>query len=351
MRETLKGNTRNVQGHINPILHSSVDGYVTHLVHAITVQYDAEIAGKIRSKELKTVLAGISREDVINRGPSDGWCLVPLGCEFVVKLLADIDSHFSRLYQLNSDTHLAHRCAVLSEYMFGLRVFEAIPKSTNNHTQPSGAPSDADHDRSALIHTLEVRMLSFKWPDNPKTYFAHKPTDFPAGPPLSATIMPSSSKNWAAGSEPSTIYRNSMDQPFNQTFDAVSELWKYVCQSKRAPTDFLFSGVKDKTLRVLLKTTARNNKIDERRAHLRCLRIGCCSATTPDIFDYSVAMVAAVRQQHQHWRPGNEQPYVHAQLSGSKLKSLQLYDIRLTNIADVIARFMRFSDRSALIRA
>ena len=80
--------------------------------------------------------------------------------------------------------------------------------------------------------------------------------------------------------------------------------------------------------------------LDPARCHIRGLRIGCCSATTPEVLDIATALAQGVRQAAQGWAPGGAAPYTREDVTVGVLKSRQLYVKATNNVADTRQRYV-----------
>ena len=300
-------------------------------------------ADALRGPDLAQVLKALQREDDIVRGPSDFYVRYPLGAEFTWRVIQRI--------RASADTRrvqLLYEAASAIEYLFGLRVMEALEKShaahdpyvLPNYYLPNEDPRIVAKERAAAIHTVRNRDLLLFWRDENIVCAAHEGARFLNRPPDFVTMFQDHTKNWRAGPPPSSIHANPHGDhaaPFCLCA-IVFELLKP--DRARAAADFLLLGAHHTKLRQLVKATATDVGFDPTRTVLAGWRRGCASATI--VGNAARDAADALRQQHQHWHSAAAaQVYVEGQLDDGLEKTIQLYDLRSTSIVATRTRFNR----------
>ena len=350
LRDTLMGRTTDRNGTRLPV----TADYITSTVSAVisyVAKYDAEAASFMRSADLARVIQGMGARDKIQRGPRDSWCNITLGAQFVEQLLLFIDTV---RYAGPSDAYMRvlMRAGILMEYCWGMRVYEGLVRDQKQRrstlycdNDPEISVDTAVADAAACCHTVTNAMVSF---NSGNTYTAfHAATQPGWAPPNGAAtafviLQLDSSKNHPQGEPPKVIFTNA-HAPHAVQFclvDALRALAAHPRPHPVAATSHLLHGLSATALRDAVKTVATRVGLDPRRCHIRGLRIGCCSATTPAVLDIAGALQANVRDVAQGWQPGGNAPYAREDVSVGVLKSIQLYDSRTNTIVDTVQRFV-----------
>jgi hypothetical protein len=339
-RSTEKGRTDNVDGDRMAILSATLGNRVSGLADFVR-QYGGHSAPELRSPDLKAILKTLDREDEISRGQKDSWTRLPLGAEFHAHLLNIIPAHVpERLVKL-------YRVAALFEYTMGTRVKEVlvdtravlVPNLMPDVECAVTHPSMLAIEASACVHSIKNRDVQLVWIKEKKVLYAHEGAQFPQRRPDYITLFQPHTKNWRSGAPPSTLWANN-HPPHAAPYCAVTETWELLKADRtRAGEGFFLLGAHDSVLRQCFKATARHVGFDEKRTMLCGARKGCASATT--LSDGAREIAAKMRDQHQHWRSDMSGAYVYGDVADGLEKTIQLYDMRTSSIAKVIARFMR----------
>ena len=324
-----------------PLTAKTLDQHVSALKHF--VKQHGGNAAAIRCPELRTIIASFARQDDIVRGPSDFYIRYPLGAEFTWRVIQRI-----RATMPDRRVQLLYEVAATIEYTFGLRVMEALEKTRvapdpyilPNVYLPDENPRYVALEKAAAIHTVRNQDLLLCWRAERTSCAAHDTHRGPARPPDYVVLFADHTKNWRAGPPPSSIHANP-GGAHAAPFCLCATLYKWLRpQRTRAARDFLLSGAHDKVMRALVKDTATSEGMDPSRAVLAGWRRGCASATI--LNNDAKAAADALRQQFQHWRSAaGAAVYVEGQLDDGLVKTIQLYDMRSTNIAATRARFNR----------
>jgi hypothetical protein len=289
------------------------------------------------------------KEDLVLRGPKDSYCKIPAGIQFVEAAIRRIQD------TLPNDMLESYCCAILFEYIYGSRTYEALVKTGIAHidgchpinpTTILTNPTMTELERTATVHSVRLEDVQLHWTSRNLTLTADQGHKMPKDiAPDSATLFGTSKNNPQGFSTPSTIMTNP-HLPGSSQFCLVLGLYQMIINNlhrSRSAKDFLFAGVHDHLLRDIVKKTAIDVHLDPARIHLTSLRIGCESATTPSILDNTEEIMGKLARSHQHWiSPKGNTPYHVSQMHPGLLKTIQLYHLATTSIADCIARFMRF---------
>jgi hypothetical protein len=234
-----------------------------------------------------------------------------------------------------------YRTVTLFEFTTGGRTHETFPISRVNSTLPTTTATNDELDENSCIHILRANEVQFNWPSG--SLFAFEFRRFPSYPPISMNIY-GTSKNNPSGKGVTTISINPRMEG-STTMCIVTELWNWVRKRRQdlPAHEFLFLGAHDRCVRDHMRFTARRVGLDPFRIFITSLRIGCQSATTAAIHDLSQESMQRLAQQFQHWHTsGGANTYHISQFNEGFIKTIQLYHLATTTIAETIARFMRF---------
>ena len=105
-------------------------------------------------------------------------------------------------------------------------------------------------------------------------------------------LQSDSSKNHIQGEAPKCIYPNTR-APGNIDGCLCVALIVYAMIPRSQPmaaNEHMLKGVTATAMRKVIKLIATRVGLDPARCHIRCLRIGCCSATTPEVLDIATAL-------------------------------------------------------------
>ena len=349
LRDAITGRTRDHLGNRLP----PTAAYITSTVSGVksfVEKYDAAAAAHMRSPDLSRVIAGLGKRDKISRGPRDTWCNITLGAEFVERLLAHVDT---ALYADNPYMRILMRAGILMEYCWGVRVYEGLVQPTSQpksdlycENDPEVTIDTAAADVAACCHTITADMVALRYGNAfVPFHVATTPGWTPPGNarPDLVTLHLASSKNHPDGEPPRAIYPNTHPTGAVQycLVDAMLALAAHSRPHPMGARAHVLHGLPAPALRAAIKTVAANAGLAPHRCHIRGLRIGCCSATTPKVLDLAGALQQSVRNTAQAW--GSEtgsNPYSHGQLDAGMLKSMQLYDRSISSIAETVYRFM-----------
>ena len=322
-----------------PITARYIDSCVTHVVKYVE-RSNPDLAATLRSRASTALLNAYRNNDVIIRGPLDGYCVIPLGCEFVTLALRAIDLRFHN----DSANRALYRTVVLVEYCCGGRVYEILDRYRGEN--PDLSP---ESDRPYVNHAVKARDLLLRWSSGGTWHPIHAVDSFPAGPAQVAELLHDHTKNHPEGPTPVAVWFN----PAGHTspFCLLHELREFAthwCSGMDAEQT-LFAAADDSTLRRIFKEVAITVGFNPHRTHLRGLRSGCCMTSTPDAFDASAHITAKVQQAYQGWADNGQQPYARGLMGLGQIKSLGLYDLTLNTVHDTLARFMRHDRHDAIV--
>ena len=324
-----------------PITAKTLDQHVSGLRHFV-LQHGGNANG-VRCDELREIIKSFSRLDDITRGPSDFYVRYPLGAEFTWRVIQRI-----RASDRARPVQLLYEAATAVEYLFGLRVMEALEKKhvqrdpyvLPNVYYPDENPATVAKERAAAIHTVRNQDCVLFWRAENVHHAAHETALFPPRPPDFISMFQDHSKNWRTGAPPASIHANpggANAAPF--CLCAIVYEWLHT-QQHRAAKQFLLLGADDAILRRLVKDTAAAAGLDPARAVLAGWRRGNASATI--VGNAAQDIANALRQEFGRWHSAaGAQPYVEGQLDDGLEKTIQLYDLRTTNVAATLARFNR----------
>ena len=294
-RQEITGNTYDYYGRKMDLLSTTISNKISAIIYWIESN-DLSLGASLRQwrnnpSELTSVLSGMRKEDLTLRGPKDSYCKIPAGIQFVEAAIRRI------IDTLPNDIVEIYCVAILFEFIFGTRTYETLVKTGVAHIEGCHPindntvltnPTMAELERTASVHSVRLHDIQLHWIERNLTLTADEGHKMPNDtPPDAVTLFGTSKNNQQGFANPSTIMSNP-HLPGSSQFCLVLGLWNMIInnqQRNRASNDFLFAGVHDHLLRDIVKKTAVDVHIEPSRMHLSSLRIGCESATTPDIFD------------------------------------------------------------------
>ena len=321
-----------------PITGAYIDSCITHVVKFVE-RHDATLSSTLRSRDSAALVRAYKHNDTIIRGPLDSYCVIPLGCEFVAMVLAEIDTSF----RTDQAGRSLYRSVVLAEYGFGGRVYEILDRFHGEN--PDLSP---ESDRPYFNHAVRARDVLLRWTVDGPWLPAHTPSAFPPGPAQVAELMHDHTKNHPDGPSPVAVWCNPNGPlaPFCIVHE-ITEFARLWC-GDIDPDQTLFVAANDHLLRRIFKTVAVQAGYNPHRTHLRGLRSGCCMTSTPDAFDASAHITDRIQQAYQGWAPDGQRPYARGLMGLGQIKSLGLYDLTLNTVQDTLARFMRHDRHDAI---
>ena len=322
-----------------PILGTYINGLISGLVNWLAEVHPAA-APHVRTPQLAAMIDAFTRQDIdIYRGPSDAHCNIPLGCEFVTRVLAALDTRLP-----HADTRVLYRALVIAEFAFGSRVHELIDQDATR-----AAPRRAPHtDRPVVNHVAKVRDLCFRVHVDNSTQIwvtADQLASTYADKRVSVVQLTlDHTKNKPSGTQPISVFFNPKgpDAPFCAV-DALTHYARRFC-THRYRNAALFHGAQYDLLREVLRSVATSCGLNPTRVLVRGFRSGCCMATSPEVFADPGAIAAKVQQAYQGWADGGERPYAKGLMGVGQIKSLSLYDTTINTVDDMRARYMRFGE-------
>ena len=335
LRQRMKLDANLSPPRMRPILGAYINSLISGVVKWVAIR-NPTISHQLRTPRLASIIDAFNREDIETRGPDDAHCVIPLSCEFLVRVLIALDARFHN----DPRSRIRYRALAIGEYVFGARVYELIDRDRG-----LGSPASPDTDRPVLNHAALVRDILFRVHPDDNTQLwvsAQQVATTHAQFRISViTLYHDHTKNKPRGTAPISVWYNphGHDAPFCAV-DAFATYARTFCTSA-PPETKLFANATASVLRDAIKDVARAAGLPPLRAHIRGFRSGCCMATSPDVLADPDALAARVQQQYQGWAEGGQRPYAKGLMGLGQLKSTDLYDITINPITDLVARYTR----------
>ena len=357
MRTNRTGNTKDQFGKPMQLLSTTISNIISAFTHMLG-ELDPDLIpllhrDRLQPNVLTKTLKGMNRFDNVMRGHHDRFCKIPAGIEFVEQLLAWIAAY----YQNEPAMLSLYSILALFEYMFGGRTFECCVKTGVVHLpdcvpindgDTDYHPSFVDMERTASIHSVRYEDVQFMWPDG-TTLFAYDVHGLAAktGFPDAIYLYGTQKNNQYGTHHPSCIVVNPQLEGCS-SLCLVTMMYRWILRTKpNTSRDFVFRGAHDHQFTEFIKNTADMVGLPRHRMHATSLRIGCESATTPELLDMTEQQARLLVQHHQHWlRPDGSKPYHISQLRPGVVKTAQLLRWKTTSISDTKSRFNRFDQAS-----